>query len=196
MLKERPTQLLAAFRQEHGEHFQNSKFAVREPTNIKPRVSGKESHNTTTGLDAEPYLQDPDLTPRAEGTQMIWTQDGAPSTADTAFKSPVLPLCIYFRLYKQEGYRGDEDIFRAVYLRERTAEQFVRGVCEKSTIDSTRVRELVFPDTEGIVSRTNDEVLREMPNGLPLEIGFVPRSGGSPDTDSAVGNLTMRVFWL
>lgn len=83
-----------------------------------------------------------------------------------------------------------------MYLRERTAKQFVRGVCEKSAIDSTRVRGLLFSNTEGIISRTNDEVLQEMPNELPLEIGFVPLSGGSLDTDSAVGNLSMRVFWL
>ena len=43
-------------------------------------------------------------------------------------KLTCLSLCVYIRSYKEEGYQGDEDIFRAVFLRERTAEQFVRGV--------------------------------------------------------------------
>lgn len=150
-------------------------------------------------LDSELYLQDPDLTPKAQGTQMTRIQDGAPSTVKIDLRSPrlrssnmifrefgstltYLALCIYFRLYREEGYHGDGDIFRAVYLRERTAEKFVRGVCEKSSIDGTRVSGLLFFNSEGIMRRTNDEVLQEMPNEQPLEIEFVPVSGGSIDS--------------
>jgi hypothetical protein len=145
---------------------------------------------------------------------MKWTQDGAPSTVEIDSRSPPilrlsttlfhrfkntltsLALCIYFRPFKEEGYRGDEDIFCAVYVRERTAEQFVRGVCEKSSIERTRVSGLLFFNTEGIVNKTDYEVLQEMPNEQPLEIEFVPVSGASTDTDGAFGNLTMRIHHL
>jgi hypothetical protein len=177
-------------------------------------ISGEKSEDITMKLNSELFLKDPDLTPRAQGTQMMWTQDGVPSTMEIDSRSPPIlrlsttllhrfeniliysALCIYFRPFKEEGYRGDEDIFRAVFVRERTAEQLVRGVCEKSSIDRMRVSGLLFFNTEGIVNRTVEEVLQEMPNEQPLEIEFVPVSGGSTNMDGAAGNLTMRIHLL
>lgn len=102
-------------------------------------------------------------------------------------------LCIYFRLYKEEGHHRDDDIFRAVYLQERTAEKFIRGICGKSSIDSTRVKELIFLDTDGIIDKTNDEVLRKMPNEHPLNIEFIELCADSVSTENAVDDLKMWV---
>lgn len=80
-----------------------------------------------------------------------------------------------------------------MYLRERTYENFVRGICEKSSVDSTRVTELVFLDTEGIINRTNDEVLRRLFNEQPLHIEFVPVHADSMITSSPATELKLRV---
>lgn len=52
-------------------------------------------------------------------------------------------LCIYFRPYKETGYFGDDDIYHAIYLREQTAKSFARQICKKSSIDDTRVKEMM-----------------------------------------------------
>lgn len=53
--------------------------------------------------------------------------------------------------------------------------------------------EVLFLDTEGIRSRTSEEVLQNMPNEQPLGIEFVPAYAGSIGTSGAVRDLKMRV---
>ncbi|KAJ5117468.1 hypothetical protein N7448_011100 [Penicillium atrosanguineum] len=140
MPKERPTQLLAAFNQNFGDHFQPTKFAFQTPSNVGSSISSKESNGSNMEGCSDLDLETLDLTPTAESMQMTWAQEGAPLTVEPDSKPQQIPLCVYFRLYREEGYYGDDDIFRAVYLPERTAEKFVRGVCKKSSIDETAER--------------------------------------------------------
>jgi len=81
-----------------------------------------------------------------------------------------------------------------VYLQVRTTENFVQRICKKFSIDGTRVNDIVFLNSEGIVNRMNDEVLRKMPNEQPLEIEFVPVSAGPINTSAALEELKMRVY--
>ncbi|KAJ5215493.1 Grainyhead-like protein [Penicillium cinerascens] len=187
------TWLSAQFSQKYADHFQPTKFAFPTLSNEKfPIINdGLNERHLERGTDLD--LQDLDLTPTAESTQMTWAQEGALLTLETASKPQQLPLCIYFRLHKDEGYYGDDDIFRAVYLQERTAEMFVRGVCAKFPIDVTCVREVLFLDSNGIINRTDDEILQELPNEQTLDIEFVPVHAGFTSTSSAVSDVKMRV---
>lgn len=48
-------------------------------------------------------------------------------------------------------------------------------------------------DTDGIIDRTNDEVLRKMLNEQPLDIEFIEVCADLVSTDNAVSDLKMRV---
>lgn len=80
-----------------------------------------------------------------------------------------------------------------MYLQERTAENFVRGICGKSAMDSTRVRDLIFVDTDGVIDKTNDEVLQKMLNQQPVDVEFIEICADSMSVDNAVIDVKMWV---
>jgi hypothetical protein len=101
-------------------------------------------------------------------------------------------LCVYFRPYKEAGYLGNDDIYYAIYLRERSAENLVRQICHKLAIDETRVKEIVYLSFDNVVG-VNDQLVWELSNEQPFDVELVPVSHDSQGDLDTIESLQMRL---
>lgn len=102
-------------------------------------------------------------------------------------------LCVYFRPYKEAGYLGNDDIYYAIYLRERTSQNLVGQVCRKLAIDATRVKEIVYLSSEKVVGAMNDQVVRGLSNEQSFDVESVVASHDSQGDLDTIESLQMRI---
>lgn len=102
-------------------------------------------------------------------------------------------LCVYFRPYKEAGYLGNDDIYYAIYLKERTTENLVRQVCHKLAIDETRVKEMVYLSFDKVVGAMNDQVVQGLSNEQPFDVELVAASHDCQGDLDTIESLKMRI---
>ena len=83
-----------------------------------------------------------------------------------------LALCILFRMFKETGYSGDDDIYFALYLRELTKINIMRKICEKLSINHRQVAEVLVKYSSGATSILSDEIVTSLKFEQTVEIEF------------------------
>lgn len=162
-------------------------------------------------LDIDSDQEDPDLTPTAANPQVSWAQEsGISLVADQrseilqrrSFDDPweifdailtIKALCVYFHPYKEAGYLGNDDIYYAIYLRERTTQNLVGQVCRKLAIDATRVKEIVYLSSDKVLGAMNDQVVRGLSNEQSFDVESVAASRDAQGDLDTIESLQMRI---
>ena len=77
--------------------------------------------------------------------------------------------------YLTRGSNGQQELYRAVYLMQRTVGEFVGRVAAKYGFDASRVMRVVrnIPGRDGVEVEVDDEVVREMTEGQDIVLDVV-----------------------
>ena len=115
---------------------------------------------------------------------------------DSSYKAPpekpIKPVACFYVLIKVTGETPEDDLYRAVYLMQRTVDELIRCITSKCKINGDRVRRTIRINPKGLKVVVDDEVVQELPEGQDMMVEFadVERSiipdddGGSVPTDA------------
>lgn len=93
---------------------------------------------------------------------------------------------MYFRAYKGE-YVGDDDIYYAAYLRDRTCGALMKVICKKLSVDYAHVKEILITGLGGSDMPLSDALVESLKAEQTLDVEFVP----DPDENSK--DLRMKI---
>ena len=95
---------------------------------------------------------------------------------DATYKPPpertVKPIACFYVLIKVAGQTADDDLYRAVYLMQRTVEDLVRNIAAKCDVDPHRVQRTLRVNPKGLKIMVDDEMVRELPEGQDMAVEF------------------------
>ncbi|KZF21924.1 hypothetical protein L228DRAFT_269369 [Xylona heveae TC161] len=93
---------------------------------------------------------------------------------DASYQAPsepkVKPVACFYIKPKLAGKPFENDYYRAIYLMQRTAKDFVDTVASKCMIDSTKVARAIVVNPKGLQIMVDDDVIRELPEGQDMVI--------------------------
>lgn len=96
------------------------------------------------------------------------------------------------------GTSPDDSHYRAVYLRQRTLQDFIQAVAKKSNVDPAQVGDTVHINARGLRIKVDDEMLLELPEGQDMQVDFDPstkRSDENEEPSISPGGL-LTIFTL
>lgn len=75
---------------------------------------------------------------------------------------------------------AENDLYRAIYLTERTAQDLTRQICDKRHINPSHVVRVICINKTGLHILVDDDVVRELPEsqGIVVEVENSPRKSG------------------
>ncbi|KAI9798565.1 MAG: hypothetical protein M1833_004702 [Piccolia ochrophora] len=89
-------------------------------------------------------------------------------------EAPIKPLACIYILAKENSTFSEREIYRAVYLMQRTAKDLINGIASKLDIEPTRVLRTIHVNRKGLKIDVDDDVVQHLPEGQDMVITLVP----------------------
>jgi len=67
---------------------------------------------------------------------------------------------------------GKDDLYRAVYLMQRTVKDLINGIAEKCEVNPISVTRAIRVNPKGIKIQVDEDVVRELPEGQDMIVEF------------------------
>lgn len=91
------------------------------------------------------------------------------------------------------GLKPEGDFYRAIYLAQRTLQDFVGAVCLKLGLDSTKVARTIRVNKQGLQVLLDDADIAHMPEGQDMTADFSLLGEGEFDQQWHADGLEMQV---
>jgi len=85
---------------------------------------------------------------------------------------PIKPIACFYVLVKTPSPDGKSDLYRAVYLMQRTLKDLINGIAEKCAIDPIGVTRAIRVNPKGLKIVVDEDVVRELPEGQDMIVEF------------------------
>ena len=92
----------------------------------------------------------------------------------------VKPIACFYVLIKIAGRMADNEIYRAVYLLQRTVGDLTSSIASKCDVDPSRVQRAVRINSKGLKILVDEELVREIPEGQDMVVEFCEFESSSP----------------
>ncbi|KAL4913663.1 CP2 transcription factor-domain-containing protein [Aspergillus aurantiobrunneus] len=139
-----------------------------DPDTYPIRLAGAQVSTTDVSLDREGHVLD---------------QAKQPAVAEGR---PKPSACFLIRLSDEAS-----DVFRAIYLTERTAEELKRKICGKYNIDQTKIVRMLHVVKHDMKIVVDDDIVREIVEGQDMIVDIC----GSSSARDGDGSLEIRLMY-
>lgn len=113
------------------------------------------------------------------GTMSGWIESLG---VDTTYQPPAEPVskavaCFHIQP-RVAGIKSNDDYYRAIYLNDRTLQEFVKAACSKTGLDANQVSRTIRFNNQGLQVLLDDADVKQMPEGQAMTAEFCRTDDG------------------